>query len=125
MLTSAGVLQGYVIVQWGLKFVVPLFSPPILYETFDSPSHVQSGTGQLCQTVRAPANFTTTTRISLSLATTSSPRGQLSIAVRLCQLDITQAWTSTVSCTVLSQTRPTLAQPLHLDCPMKDDLKQY
>ena len=40
-------------------------------------------------------------------------------------VDITQAWTSTVSCTVLSQARSTLAQPLHLDCPMKDDLKQF
>jgi hypothetical protein len=42
------------------------FSPPILNEIFDPPNQVQSGTGQLRQTVRAPANITTTTRISPS-----------------------------------------------------------
>jgi len=74
--------------------------------TLQALGHVQSGTGQAATSDRRSAcqHHNNHPNLSLSLATTSSPpRGQLSIAVRLCRLDITQAWTSTVSCTVLSQ----------------------
>jgi len=82
------------------------FSPPILYEIFDPLSHVQNGTGQAATSDRRSAcqHHNNHPNLSLSRATTSPPRGQLlSTAVRLCRLDITQAWASTVSCTVLSQ----------------------